>query len=229
MSRSGAPDATAAEGAGLRLDRLRVALRGRDLVALDERVGPGEVLTVMGPSGSGKSTLLAALIGAPPPGFMVSGAVSVDGADLSGLGPRERRLGILFQDDLLFPHLTVAGNLLFALPPGIRGRRARRARVEEALGAADLAGFGERDPATLSGGQRSRVALMRTLVSEPRALLLDEPFARLDAALRRQMRRFVFERVRERGLPAILVTHDADDARAAAGRVVSPLGEAIVP
>ena len=229
MSRAGAPDATAAEGAGLRLDRLRVALRGRDLVALDERVGPGEVLTVMGPSGSGKSTLLAALIGAPPPGFAVSGAVSVDGADLSGLGPRERRLGILFQDDLLFPHLTVAGNLLFALPPGIRGRRARRARVEEALGAADLAGFGERDPATLSGGQRSRVALMRTLVSEPRALLLDEPFARLDAALRRQMRRFVFERVRERGLPAILVTHDADDARAAAGRVVSPLGEAIVP
>ncbi len=219
--------AAEAETRGLRLDRLRVALGGRELVRLDERVGPGEVLTVMGPSGSGKSTLLSVLIGAAPRAFAVSGAVRIDGTDLAGLGPRERRIGILFQDDLLFPHLSVAGNLAFALPPAHRGRRARRARVEAALDAADLSGLGERDPATLSGGQRSRVALMRTLLSEPRALLLDEPFARLDAGLRRQMRGFVFERIRERGLPSVLVTHDAEDARAAAGRVVSPLGEAV--
>ena len=216
--------ATEAAACGLRLDRLTVALDGRELVALDERVGPGEVLTVMGPSGSGKSTLLSVLIGAAPRGFAVFGAVRLDGADLAGLGPRERRIGILFQDDLLFPHLSVAGNLAFALPPAHRGRAERRARVEAALEAAGLSGLGDRDPATLSGGQRSRVALMRTLLSEPRALLLDEPFARLDADLRRQIRSFVFERIRERRLPAILVTHDAEDARAASGRVVSPLG-----
>ena len=214
---------------GLRLDALRVALGGRVLVALDERVGPGEVLTVMGPSGSGKSTLLSVVIGAQPGGFAVSGAVRLGGADLAGLGPRERRIGILFQDDLLFPHLSVAGNLLFALPARHRGRAARRACVEAALGSAGLAGLGDRDPATLSGGQRARVALMRTLLGEPRALLLDEPFSRLDAALRDRMRRFVFGRVRERGLPAILVTHDAEDARAAGGRVVSPLGEPLAP
>ena len=214
---------------GLRLDGLRVTLGGRTLVALDARVAPGEVLTVMGPSGSGKSTLLAALIGAAPPEFAVSGAVHLDGADLAGLGPRERRIGILFQDDLLFPHLSVAGNLLFALPPAHRGRAARRSRVEAALDDAGLAGFGARDPATLSGGQRSRVALMRTLLSEPRALLLDEPFSRLDAALRDQVRAFVFERVQARGLPAILVTHDAQDAAAAGGRVVSPLGREVAP
>ena len=214
---------------GLRLDGLRVTLGGRTLVALDARVAPGEVLTVMGPSGSGKSTLLAALIGAAPPEFAVSGAVHLDGADLAGLGPRERRIGILFQDDLLFPHLSVAGNLLFALPPAHRGRAARRARVEAALDDAGLAGFGARDPATLSGGQRSRVALMRTLLSEPRALLLDEPFSRLDAALRDQVRAFVFERVQARGLPAILVTHDAQDAAAAGGRVITPLGRGVAP
>ena len=100
----------------------------------------------MGPSGSGKSTLLSAVIGAAPPEFAVSGAVGVDGGDLAGLGPRERRIGILFQDDLLFPHLTVAGNLLFALPPVHRGRRARRARVEAALEAAGLGGLGGRGP-----------------------------------------------------------------------------------
>ena len=214
---------------GLRLDGLHVALAGRPLVALHERVAPGEVLSVMGPSGSGKSTLLSVVIGAAPPGFAVRGAVRLDGADLAGLGPRERRIGILFQDDLLFPHLSVAGNLLFALPPRHRGRAERRARVEAALGAAGLGGFGGRDPATLSGGQRARVALMRTLLSEPRALLLDEPFSRLDAELRARMRRFVFGRARERGLPAILVTHDAEDARAAGGRVVSPLGAPLAP
>ena len=223
------PEPPSAAPDGLHLDRLRVALGGRALVSLDERVGPGEVLSVMGPSGSGKSTLLSVVIGAAPRGFAVSGAVRLDGADLAGLGPRERRVGILFQDDLLFPHLSVAGNLAFALPQRHRGRSERGARVEAALEQAGLGGFGARDPATLSGGQRARVALMRTLLSEPRALLLDEPFSRLDAELRARMRRFVFARIRERGLPAILVTHDADDARAAGGRVVSPLGERLAP
>lgn len=210
---------------GLTLDAVRVSLEGKSLVAIDDHLAPGEVLTVMGPSGSGKSTLLAVLIGAAPREFEISGRVLVDGDDLTCLGPRARRIGILFQDDLLFPHLSVGANLAFALPAGVRGRAARRARVEEALADAGLEGFAGGDPATLSGGQRARVALMRTLLSEPRALLLDEPFSRLDAGLRGRMRDFVFTHARRRRLPTILVTHDKDDAAAACGRIISPLGE----
>ncbi len=210
---------------GLQLEHLRITLGGRSLVDLHESVSPGEVLSVMGPSGSGKSTLLSVMIGQPDPGFTVTGKILLDGRDLTGLGPKARQIGLLFQDDLLFPHLSVGENLAFALPPSIKGRSARQARIEMALEAADLTGFASRDPATLSGGQRSRVALMRCLLSAPRALLLDEPFSRLDADLRRQMREFVFARVQAEGIPAILVTHDVEDALAAGGKVISPLGE----
>ena len=110
--------------------------------------------------------------------------------------PSARRVGILFQDDLLFPHLSVGGNLAFALPAAVRERARAAARASQALAEADLAGFADRDPATLSGGQRARVALMRTLLAEPRALLLDEPFNRLDAALRGEIRAFVFDHAR---------------------------------
>jgi putative thiamine transport system ATP-binding protein len=112
------------------------------------------------------------------------------------------------------------GNLAFALHERVRDRDERRARVEAALREADLAGFASREPATLSGGQRARVALMRTLLAEPRALLLDEPFGKLDAPLRDDVRRFVFDHARERALPMLLVTHDEADARAAGGPVL---------
>ncbi len=174
----------------------------------------------MGPSGAGKSTLLAAILGVADPVFTVSGRILLDGADLCPLPPEARSVGMLFQDDVLFPHLSVGANLAFGLTPEVRGRAARRARVEAALAEAELAGFAERDPATLSGGQRVRAALMRTLLSEPHALLLDEPFSRLDAALRARIRGFVFAQVRARGLPALMVTHDAADAEAAGGPVV---------
>jgi putative thiamine transport system ATP-binding protein len=118
----------------------------------------------------------------------------------------------------LFPHLTVAENLLFGMPRGPRAER--RAKAEAALAAADLKGLGERAPHTLSGGQRARVALMRALVAEPRAMLLDEPFNKLDADLRAAMRQFVFSHLRERNIPCLMVTHDrADGPRA--GRVLS--------
>lgn len=210
----------ALESGGLRLERLELTLAGRPLLALDLEVPPGEVVTVMGPSGVGKSSLLAAISGTLDPAIAMSGRILLAGRDIAALPPERRRVGLLFQDALLFPHLSVAGNLLIALPPAVKGRQARRARVEAALAEADLAGFGLRDPATLSGGQKARVALLRTLLAEPAALLLDEPFSRLDAALRDTIRGATFQAVRARGLPALLVTHDPEDAAAAGGPLV---------
>jgi putative thiamine transport system ATP-binding protein len=209
---------------GLRLDALRISHAGTPLVTLDVLVAPGEVLTIMGPSGSGKSTLLAAIVGTLAPAFELSGRIRLDGREITDLATRDRRVGILFQDDILFPHLSVGGNLAFALPSGL-ARSERRERVLEALAEAAMEGMEGRDPATLSGGQRARVALMRTLLAEPRALLLDEPFSRLDSDRRKRLREFVFRRAIERGLPVLLVTHDAEDARAAGGRVITPRGE----
>jgi putative thiamine transport system ATP-binding protein len=208
-------------GAPLVLAGVRIALPGRELVGpLSLAVAPGECVTVMGPSGSGKSTLLSFVAGTLDPAFAATGAVTLGGRDITHLASHARRVGILFQDDLLFPHLSVGGNLAFALPRAIRDRAQRRHRVEAALVEADLAGFADRDPATLSGGQRARVALMRTLLSSPEALLLDEPFGKLDTQLRHDMRAFVFEHARLRGLPVLLVTHDPSDAQAAGGRIV---------
>jgi putative thiamine transport system ATP-binding protein len=135
--------------------------------------------------------------------------VQLDGLDIGALPTSQRGVGLLFQDDLLFAHMTVGENLLFAVPPGPKAER--HAEVERALSEAGLAGYGARDPATLSGGQRARVALMRALLARPRALLLDEPFSRLDAALREQFRAFVFDHLRDMGIPSVLVTHDAAD------------------
>jgi putative thiamine transport system ATP-binding protein len=205
----------------LLLERVEITLGGRVLVAIPRlSVAPGDVATVMGPSGSGKSTLLAFVSGALDPAFRARGRVVLDGVDITALSAHRRRVGILFQDDLLFPHLSVGENLGFGLRPEIRGRAARRARIEAALADAELPGFAARDPATLSGGQRARVALMRSLLAEPRALLLDEPFGKLDAELRERIRRFVFDRARRLGLPVLMVTHDEADAASAGGRVL---------
>ena len=208
----------------LHLQDLTITRAGRVMVALCATVPPGEVLTIMGPSGSGKSTLLAALIGALPDAFRMSGRAVLNGRDLTSLPTHARRLGILFQDDILFPHLSVAGNLGFGLP---RATPDRDRVIANALAEADLDGMQARDPASLSGGQRGRVALMRTLLSDPEALLLDEPFAKLDSDLRAQMRSFVFARARARNLPVVLVTHDKDDARAAGGDVRDVMGKAL--
>lgn len=201
-------------------DKVQITLAGRTLIALDHAIAPGEVLTVMGPSGIGKSTLLAHAAGFLDPAFEACGRVLSGETELTGLPPHRRRLGLLFQDPLLFPHMSVGENIAFALPPTIRGGARRRQAVAAALADVELAGFEARDPSTLSGGQKARVALMRVLEAQPRALLLDEPFSRLDAALRDQIRQIVFTKARERGLPVLLVTHDRADADAAGGPVV---------
>jgi putative thiamine transport system ATP-binding protein len=194
----------------LNVDVTCLALRQTSVISnLHIDVPPGVVHTVMGPSGSGKSSLLAAVCGTLPPVFNFDGCVMLDGVRIDTLPTRQRRVGILFQDDLLFAHMTVRENLLFAVPAGPRA--AREAQVTQALIDLELPGFAQADPATLSGGQRARVALMRALLAQPHALLLDEPFSKLDAALRARVREFVFATVQARQIPVLLVTHDEAD------------------
>lgn len=199
---------------------------------LDLSVPPGEVACVMGPSGIGKSTLLDAIGGHLAAGFTAAGRVTLDGRKMLPLPAERRGIGVMFQEAVLFPHLSVADNLAFGLSPVVRGRVARRAAVAEALERAGLAGLGSRDPATLSGGQRARAALMRTLLARPRAVLLDEPFSGLDPARRDEIRRFAFATIQQARIPALLVTHDLQDAEAAGGQVIAlerVSGDAVTP
>jgi putative thiamine transport system ATP-binding protein len=187
----------------------------------------GEIVTLMGPSGCGKSSLLAYIAGDLSPPMYGNGHVTLDGTDLIYLPAEQRQVGRLFQDDLLFPHLTVGENLLFGVPRGSLSKRQHL--VSEALVSAQLEGFEDRDPATLSSGQRARVALFRALMAKPKAMLLDEPFSKLDAELRHSVRNYVFAHLRERHIPTLLVTHDREDAPAG-GRVfrISNKGDMIL-
>jgi len=206
---------------GLRLEQITIRLRSAStalIERLDLAIAPGEVVTVMGASGVGKSALLDAIGGHLNPAFALSGRIACNGAEITHWPPERRRIGVLFQDDCLFPHLSVAENLAFGLQP--QTGDARRERIEAALAEAGLAGFGPRDPASLSGGQRSRVALLRTLLAQPQALLLDEPFSKLETGLREAFRRFVFDHAQRMSLPTLLVTHDEADAAATGGRIV---------
>ena len=181
---------------------------GQTLVeGLDASVASGEVLVLMGPSGSGKSSVLGWMTGTLPPGFRAAGELAIDGRSVARLPTERRRIGLVLQADYLFPHMSVADNLLFGLKGGTRAERRRRAC--EALADAGLETLEDRDPATLSGGQRSRVSLLRTLLADPAVLLLDEPFSRLDAERRERIRAFTWERAR--ALPTVLVTHDLAD------------------
>ena len=181
----------------------------RLLQGFELSVPSGVIHTVMGASGSGKSSLLSAICGTLPEGLVFEGKISLNGQRIDQLPTERRQVGILFQEDLLFAHMTVFENLLFAVPPGPRGERL--AAVTQGLHDLEMSEFAQADPATLSGGQRARVALMRALLARPEALLLDEPFSKLDAALRERMREFVFALVRKRGIPVLMVTHDLSD------------------
>jgi putative thiamine transport system ATP-binding protein len=212
----------------LSLRDVTLTVAGRLLLGpLSLDISAGLPTTLMGPSGSGKSSLLAWLTGSLSPDFTVTGQAFLGKTRIDRLAPEKRRLGILFQDDLLFPHLSVAENLAFGLKEGL-ARSERQERVAFALLEAELPGLGGRDPLSLSGGQRARVALLRCLLSEPEALLLDEPFAKLDAPLRVRFRTLVLAKAAERGLPVLLVSHDPADAHAAGGPIVD-LAQSIGP
>ncbi|MCH1520495.1 MAG: ATP-binding cassette domain-containing protein [SAR324 cluster bacterium] len=205
----------------LKLENISLKIDGNSLFSkLNLEVKAGQVTTVMGPSGCGKSSLLAYLCGALPSVFQTSGKIILYDRTLDNLPPHERKLGILFQDDLLFPHLSVGENLAFALPAKIK-HQERHDQIEQALEEIELSGMYERDPASLSGGQRARVALMRTLLAQPEALLLDEPFSKLDQELRGRFRKQVFAYAVKNQLPTLLVTHDPADAKAAGGDILS--------
>ncbi len=204
---------------GLVLKKITIkSQEGKLLIrALSLKVSNGEIYSVMGPSGVGKSTLLDAIAGNLSDMFILSGTVELDGVDISFLPSERRRIGLLYQDAVLFPHLSVGQNLAFGLKIKNQNRFNSKKIVDKALWQAGLEGLYDRDPETLSGGQKSRAALMRTLLSEPRALLLDEPFSNLDLDTREEMRTFIFGLIAERNIPVLMVTHDADDALAARG------------
>jgi thiamine transport system ATP-binding protein len=201
----------------LSLDRVEVTLGGARIVAgVSLEVPSGERLALLGPSGAGKSTLLRVVAGLERPS---AGHVLVDGRDMTGLPTHRRGIGLVFQDAALFPHRTVAENVGFG--PKVAGmpRAEQAARVAEALELVGLAGTGERDVTTLSGGEAQRVALARALAPRPSILLLDEPLGALDGPLRLRLQddlRALFERL---SLTVVHVTHDVGEAFALGDRI----------
>ena len=170
----------------------------------------GETLAIIGPSGAGKSTLLMAIAGFRP---ATTGRILWNGADMASLPPGKRPVSILFQDQNLFPHLTIARNLGLGLNPRLRLTAAEWARVDAVLDRVGLAGMGNRRPSELSGGQQGRAALARALLMQKPLLLLDEPFAALGPALKADMLSLVTEVVTETKATLLMVTHDPQDAR----------------
>ena len=196
------------------------AVRGLDL-----EVKRGEILALLGPSGCGKTTTLRLIAGFESPD---SGTVEVGGRTVAGPGvrvaPEKRRVGMVFQDYALFPHLSVEQNVAYGLPK----EKKRKGRVEEILALAHLDGLGRRMPHELSGGQQQRVALARALAPGPTVVLLDEPFSNLDATLRARVRSEMSEILTRAGATAVFVTHDQEEALSLADEVSVMLGGTVV-
>ena len=193
----------------LEFDGIHVT-RGSFALSADLTISKGARVAVIGPSGSGKSTLLS-LVG----GFLAPdhGRIRVDGQDITALPPGRRPVSMLFQDQNLFPHLTVAQNVGLGLRPDLRLSEAQRARVAQVLAEVGLEGMGSRRPANLSGGQQGRVALARVLLRARPVLLLDEPFAALGPALKGEMLALLARIADRTDATVLMVTHDPDDAR----------------
>jgi ABC-type Fe3+/spermidine/putrescine transport system ATPase subunit len=189
----------------------------RRLIAeqLDLAVAPGATVALLGASGSGKSTLLKIVAGLEAPD---AGGVFFDGADITRLAPERRRFALMFQDYALFPHLDVRDNVAFGLVEQRLPRRDARDAAQALLARFGLAGQARSRVWTLSGGEQQRVALARALITQPRLLLLDEPFAALDTALRASLRDEFRAHIAQAGIACLLVTHDEAEARAMAAR-----------
>jgi putative thiamine transport system ATP-binding protein len=195
----------------LELKNLTVSVENKSLFpAINLSVATGKMIAIMGPSGCGKSTLLSAIAGNLNAVFTLQGDILLDGESVIGKAASLRRIGLLYQEDLLFPHMNVAQNLAFAVPSEMN-RRQRALKIEEALTQAGMSEMQQRDVATLSGGQRARISLLRSLLAQPRAMLLDEPFGKLDKTLRGQFRDWVFAELQRTGTTAILVSHDNNE------------------
>lgn len=193
-------------------------------------IAPGTIHSLMGPSGCGKSSLLMAVAGQLQAPMSAQCTVKLADQDLSNTPAHLRRIGMLFQDDLLFPHMSVFDNLLFAVAceraPRAEQQRIRRDAVLQALAHIEMSDKAKAWPQQLSGGERTRVALMRALLAKPHALLLDEPFAKLDLALRERLRTWVYKTLRDAGVPTLVVSHDQQDvANTQALSRLSPVGE----
>lgn len=173
-------------------------------------VPPGEILTLMGPSGCGKSSLLSAVAGHKSADFSYLGECYYQQRLLNPLPAEKRNIGILFQDDLLFPHLNIWENLAIALPNHIK-KPQRKIQALKTLTELNLVELADKSPMQISGGQRARISMMRLLLAEPAVVLLDEPFSKLDKSLRSEFRNWVFAQTRNRQLPVLMVTHDVDD------------------
>ena len=200
----------------LRLDHLTLTHPGFRLTA-DWTVATGDVVAVIGPSGSGKSSLLMAIAGFLTPG---SGTIRWQDRDITALPPARRPVGILFQDQNLFPHLSITQNLGLALSPDLRLSPDQNQRIADTLTRLGLAGMGDRRPADLSGGQQGRAALARVLLQARPILLLDEPFAALGPALKTDLLTLVRDLTTETGALTLLVTHDPRDAQRFADRTI---------
>jgi iron(III) transport system ATP-binding protein len=186
------------------------------LKGVDLTISAGEFFAFLGPSGSGKSTLLRAIAGFGP---APSGRILIDGVDIASLPPWKRDVGMVFQSYALWPHMTVRKNVAFGLEERRVAREEIRTRVDAALEMVGLLDLADRRPSQLSGGQQQRIALARTIVVEPKVLLLDEPLSNLDANLRVQMRRDIRELQQNLRLTTIFVTHDQEEANTTSDRM----------
>jgi putative spermidine/putrescine transport system ATP-binding protein len=202
----------------LRIEKLVKAFGTTQVVkGVDLSFQRGEFVTLLGPSGCGKTTILRMIAGFERP---TSGAISVEGKDITGLAPNQRKIGMVFQAYALFPNMNVGDNIAFGLKIAGMPRDQREARVEEMLKLIGLSGYGKRFPFELSGGQQQRVALARALAPSPKMLLLDEPLSALDAKIRVSLREQIREIQRELGITTVFVTHDQEEALSISDRIV---------
>lgn len=178
---------------------------------LDLSISNGEIVTLMGPSGCGKSTLLNVIAGHLSQEFYYDGKIILDDEQIQSKEPHQRSIGILFQDDLLFPHLNIWENIAFALPNKIKSKE-RKHQALVILNSVGLSDLADSMPHQISGGQRARISLLRMLSAQPKAVLLDEPFSKLDPELRISFRQWVFQQLLDANIPCLMVTHNSDDA-----------------